>query len=178
MIMEYQKITNLSNDASNKPSKFGTRNWVEINDDIKDAYSPNKQIRFKTAMLRSSFCDYSDTYILVKGNMSVNNNAGGGAAANDINKKVIFKNYAPFTNCMRKINNTQIDNAEYIDSVMLVQNLIEYRDNYSKTFWSLWQCSKEMRAVNNAGDIVDFNRANATDLFNFKTKITGQTDND
>ena len=178
MIMEYQKITNLSNDASNKPSKFGTRNWVEINDDIKGAYSPNKQIRFKTAMLRSSFCDYSDSYILVKGNISVNNNAGGGAAANDINKKVIFKKYAPFTNCIRKINNTQIDNAEYIDIVMLVHNLIEYRDNYSKTFGSLWQYCKEMPAVNNAGDIVDFNRANATDLFNFKTKITGQTDND
>ena len=73
--MEYQKIANLLNDASNKPSKFRTRNWVEINDDLRDVYSPNKQIRFKTAMLRSSLCDYSDVYVLVKGNISVNNTA-------------------------------------------------------------------------------------------------------
>ena len=65
--MEYQKIANLLNNESNKPSKFRTRNWVEINDDIRGAYSPNKQIRFKTAMLRSSLCDYSDAYILAKG---------------------------------------------------------------------------------------------------------------
>ena len=58
--MEYQKITNLLNNESNKPSKFRTKNWVEINDDIKSAYSPNKQIRFKTAMLRSILCNYSD----------------------------------------------------------------------------------------------------------------------
>ena len=65
------------NDASNKSSKFRTRNWVEKNDDIRGAYSLNKQIRFKTAMLRSSLCDYSDAYILVKGNISVNNTAAG-----------------------------------------------------------------------------------------------------
>ena len=57
MVMKYQKISNLLNDASNKPTKFRTRNWVEMNDDIRDAYSPNKQIRFKTAMLRSSLSD-------------------------------------------------------------------------------------------------------------------------
>ena len=91
--MEYQKIANLLDSASNKPSKFRTRNWVEINDEIRGTYSPNKQIRFKTAMLRSSLCDYSDAYILVKENISVNNNAG--AAANNINQKVIFKNCAP-----------------------------------------------------------------------------------
>ena len=66
--MEYQKIANLLDSASNKPSKFRTKNWVEINDDIRGAYSPNKQIRFKAVMLISSLCDYSDAYILVKGN--------------------------------------------------------------------------------------------------------------
>ena len=65
------------NDESSKPSKFRTKNWVEINDDVRGVYSPNKQIRFKTAMLRSSLCDYSDAYILVKGNISVNNTAAG-----------------------------------------------------------------------------------------------------
>ena len=73
MIMGYRKIANLWDSASNKPSKLRTRNWVEINDDIRGAYLPNKQISFKTIMLRSSLCDYSDAYILVKGNISVNN---------------------------------------------------------------------------------------------------------
>ena len=100
--MEYQKIANLLNDESNKSSKFRTRNWVEINDEIKGAYSPNKQITFKTAVLRSSLCDYSGAYILVKGNITVNNTTGAGAVANNTNKKVIFKNCALFTNCISK----------------------------------------------------------------------------
>ena len=136
--MEYQKIANLLNDESNKPSKFRTRNWVEINDDIRGAYSPNKQIRFKTAMLRSSLCDYSDAYILVKGNISVNN-TGTAAAPTNRNKRVIFKNCAPFSSCKTKINNTQIDDAGYIDIVIPMYKLIEYRNNYSKTSGSLWQ---------------------------------------
>ena len=85
--MEYQKTANLLNDASNKSSKFRTRNLVEINDDIRVAYSPNKQIRFKTSMLRSSLCDYSDTYILVKGNILVNKTAAAAADPNNRNKK-------------------------------------------------------------------------------------------
>ena len=173
--MEYQKIANLLDNASNQPSKFRTKNWVEINDESRETYSVNRQINFKTSMLRSSLCDYSDAYILVKGNITVNNTAADGAAANNTNKKVIFKNCAPFTNCISKINNTDIDNAKYIDIVMPMYNLIEYSDNYSKTSGSLWQYCKDIPAVNNNGDIVDFNGANATDSFNFKTKITGQT---
>ena len=107
--MEYQKIANFLNDGSNKPSKFRTKNWVEINDDVRGVYSPNKQIRFKTSMLRSSLCDYSDAYILVKGNITLNNTASPTAAANNTNKKLIFKNFPPFTSCITKINNTQID---------------------------------------------------------------------
>ena len=99
--MEYQNIEHLLNNASNQPSKFRTKNWVETIDESRGKYAANKQIKFKTSMLRSSLCDYSDAYILVKGNISVNNNAGAGAAANNIGKKVIFKNCAPFTNCIR-----------------------------------------------------------------------------
>ena len=164
--------------ASNKQSKFRARNWVEINDDIRVAYSPNKQIRFKTAMLISSLCDYSDAYILVKGNISVHNTAAHGTAANNTGKKVIFKNCAQFTNCISKINKARIDNAEYIDIVMVMYDLIEYCDNYSKTSGSLWQYCKKIPAVNKDGDIVDFDGANATDPFSFKTKITGQTNDD
>ena len=126
--MQYQKIANFLDSASNKPSKFRTKNWVEINDDIRGAYSPNKQIRFKTAMLRSSLCDYSNAYILVKGNITVTNTTAV-AAANNTNKKVIFKSCSPFTNCIRKTN-TEIDNAECIDIVIPTHNLIEYSDNY------------------------------------------------
>ena len=92
--MEYQKLVNFLNDKSNQPSKFRTRNWVEINDEARGTYSPNKQIKFKTSMLRSSLCDYSDAYMLVKGNITVTNTADDGAAANNTNKKVIFKNCA------------------------------------------------------------------------------------
>ena len=179
--MEYQKKANLLNNESNQPYKFRTRNWVEINNEARGTYSPNKQIKFKASMVRSSLCGYSDTYILVKGNITVNNTAGAGAAANNTNKKVIFKNCAPFTCCISKINNADIDNAKYIDIVMPMYNLIEYSDNYSKISGSLWQYCKEVPAVDNNGDITDFNGANATDSFNFKTKIAGQTadkDND
>ena len=126
-------------------------------------------------MLSSSLCDYSDPYTLVEGNITVNNTAATDADANNTNKKVIFKNCAPFTDCISKINNTQVDNAKDIDIVMPMYNLIEYSDNYSKTSGSLWQYCKEIPAVNNDGNIVDFNGANATDSFNFKTKITGET---
>ena len=178
--MEYQKIANLLDNevalsASNKPSKFRTRNWVEMNGNIRGAYSPNKQITIKTAMLRSSLCDYNDAYVLVKVNITVNSTAAASVAANNAAKKVIFKNCAPFTNCVSKINNIEIDNAQNIDLAMPMYNLIVYSDNYSKSSGSLWQYCKEITAVNNEGNIVDFNGANATDSFNFKTKITGQT---
>ena len=104
--MEYQKIANLLNDETNQPYKFRTRNWVEINDEARGTYSPNKKIKFKTPMLRSSLCDYSGAYIRVKGDITVNNTAPDGANANNANKRVIFKNCAPFTRCISKINNT------------------------------------------------------------------------
>ena len=85
--MEYRKIANLLNNESNQPSKFRTRNWVEINDEARGTYSHNKQIEFKTLMLRSSLCDYIDAYILVKGNRTVNNTTADGAAADKTNKK-------------------------------------------------------------------------------------------
>ena len=75
-------------------------------------------------MLRSCLCDYSDAYILIKGNIWVNNTAAESAAANNINKKVIFKNRAPFTDCISKTNNTEVDNAKDIDIVMPMYNLI------------------------------------------------------
>ena len=91
--MEYQKIAHLiDNDTLNQPFKFRTRNWVEINDEPRGAYNVNSQIKFKTTILKSSLCDYSDAYILVKGTISVNNTAAQGTAANNNNnKRVISK---------------------------------------------------------------------------------------
>ena len=120
-------------DTSNQPSKFRTKNWVEISDESRGVYNAGSQIKFKTTMLKSSLCDYSDAYILVKGTISVNNTAADGDAANNTNKKVIIKNCAPFTNCISEINNTQIDNAKDNDIVMSMYNLIEYSDNYGST---------------------------------------------
>ena len=177
--MEYQKIANLiDDDTSNRPSKFRTRNWVEINDESRGAYNVNSQIKFKTTMLKSSLCDYSDAYILVKGTISVNNTAAQGAAANNTNKKVIFKNCAPFTNCISEINNTQIDNAKDTDIVMPMYNVIEYSYNYAKTTGSLWQYYKDIPARNANDEIIVFDVNNVTDSFNFKVKITGQTGDD
>ena len=69
--MEYQTIANLTDDASSQPSKFRTKNWVEINDESRGTYNINSQIKFKTTMLKSSLCDYSDAYILVKGKITI-----------------------------------------------------------------------------------------------------------
>ena len=92
-------------------------------------------------MLKSSLCDYSDAYTLVKGKITITG-AGDDAAArqaDERDKGVAFKNYAPFTSCISEINNTQIDNCKDIDIVMPLYNLIEYSDNYAKTYGSLWQ---------------------------------------
>ena len=142
--MEYQKIANNLDSASNQPSKFRTRNWVEINDESRGTYTSN-DIKFKTTMLRSNLCDYADAYILVKGTITITG-AGNDDAAKRLderNKGVIFKNCAPFTKCISRINNTDIDTAQDIDIVMPMYNLIEYSDNYSKTFGSLWQYYKD-----------------------------------
>ena len=138
--MEYQKIANMLESTSDNLSKFKARNWVEINGESKGNYT-NSEIRFKTTMLRSDLCDYADSYILVKGTITITG-AGNDAAArqaNERDKGVTFKNCAPFTKCIARINNADIDNAHDIDIVMPMYNLIEYTDNYSKTSRSLWQ---------------------------------------
>ena len=79
---------------------------------------------------------------------------------------------------MKLINNTQVDNAKGIDIVMPMYDLIEYSDNYSKTSGSLWECCKDIAAVNNCNPTVNFAENNLTDSFNFKEKMTGQTGDD
>ena len=161
--MEYQKIANLIDNTSNQPSKFRTRNWVETNDESRWAYNVN------TTMLKSSLCDYSDAYILVKGMITINGRGADAAArqADERDKGVSFKNCAPFINCISEINNMQIDNAKDIDIVMPMYNLIEYSDNYAKTSGSLWQYFRDEPDDN----IED------SESFKSKIKITGKTPN-
>ena len=129
-----KKIANLSENTSDNLSKLRTRNWIEINDESKGNYA-NSDIRFKTTMPRSNLCGYADSYILVKGTITITG-AGDNAGerqADERDKGVTFKNCAPFTKCVSRINNTDIDNAHNIDVVMPMYNLIEYSDSYSKT---------------------------------------------
>ena len=103
-------------------------------------------------MLKSNLCDYADAYILIKGTTTING-AGDDAAArraDERNKGVTFKDCAPFTKCISKINDTEIENAQVIDIVMPTYNLIEYRDNYSKTSGSLWEYYKDEPNDNSA----------------------------
>ena len=121
-------------------------------------------------MLRSNLCDYADAYILAKGTIKITR-AGDDAAArqaDERDKGVTFKNCAPFTKCINRINNTQIDNAKDIDIVMPMYNLNEYSDNYSKTSGSLWQYYKDDPNDNTA----DF------ESFEYKVKKIGKTPDD
>ena len=95
----------LLENASNQPSKFRTRNWVEINNESRGTYTGNS-IKFKTTMLRSNLCDYVDAYILVKGTITITGNGDDDAAkrADERDKGVILKNCASFIKC---INNKQ-----------------------------------------------------------------------
>ena len=167
--MEYQKIANLIDDTSNRPSKFRTRNWVEINDESRGTYNVNSQIKFKTAMLNSSLCDFSDAYILVKGRITIKGEGDNVAArqADERDKGVAFKNCAPFINCISEINNTQVDNAKDIDIVMPMYNLIEYSDNYAKAPGRLWQYFRDEPD----DDLED------SESFKSKLRITGKTPN-
>ena len=162
--LEYQRIANLLGNVLNQPSKFKTKNWVQINDESRGTYTGNS-IKFKTAMLRSNLCDYADAYILLNGTGDGDDDAAKRTDKRD--KGVIFKNCTPFTKCISRINNTEIDHAKDIDIVMPMCNLIEYSDDYSKTSGSLWPYYKD-DPNDNLGN---------SELFKSKVKITGKTPN-
>ena len=134
--MEYHKIINSLENTPNQPTKFRTKKRFEINDESRGTFNTNSRIEFKTSMLRSCLCDYSDAYILVSRTIVAGVAAGGGG---DNGIQAVFKNCALFTNCISEINNTQRDNAKDIDLVMSLYNLIKYSNNYSKTSRSFWQ---------------------------------------
>ena len=120
-------------------------------------------------MIRLNLCDYSETYILVQGTITVPNTAAAGSAVNNTDKKVIFKNCAPYTDCIAEINNTQSDDAQKIDVVMLMYKLIDYSDAYSKTSGSLWQYYRDEPVININDEIINF-PANNSNSASFKFK--------
>ena len=131
--MEYNKIINLLlSEESEKLSKFVTREYVEVNS-LLNTYNENKSIRFKTPMVRSNLCDYSDAYILVNGTITVT----GNHPRHRQNRPLILKNNAPFISCITRINGELIDDADDLDIVKSMYNLLEYSKNYRKTIGSL-----------------------------------------
>ena len=173
--MEYDKINNLLDSESENLSKFVTRQYVKLNS-LSNTYNENKSIRFKTPMLRSDLCDYSGVYILVKGTVTVNGVVNG--VENEIlriNRPLILKNNAPFVSCMTKINNEFIEDADDLDIVMPMYNLLEYSKNYRKTIGSLYNYYRdELSDDNNPNNFPNTNVVNSN-TFEYKNKITGNT---
>ena len=134
--MESQELVNLLDETSDDKDllSFATKKWIEVYAQSGINYDTNKEIRIKTPMLRANLCDFSDAYIVVKRDITVTepNNARR-------YKSVVFKNNAPFINCISKINGVQIDNAVDLDIVMPMYSLLECSKNYRKATGSLWK---------------------------------------
>ena len=161
--MESQKIANFLNttlDDKELP-RFVTKKWIEVYDQSEKNYSPNKEIRIKTSILRSDLWDFSDAHIVVEGDSTLD----GDKNANKRNKNLAFKNNAPFI----KINDVKIDNAEDLDVVMAMYILLEYSKNYRKTTGSLWNYYRD-----EPSDPLSSN----SESFKYKTSIVGKTPED
>ena len=181
--MEHDKINNLllseDNEMSKQLSKFITREDIKVKSSS-NTYNKNKSIRFKTPMLRSSLCDYCDAYILIKCTITVTA-PGVTNNANNIrhkrNRPLILKNNAPFVSCITRINGELIEDADDLDIVMPIYNLLEYSKNYRKTIGSLYNYYRDELS----DDADDNNFANIkvvnSNTFKYKNKITGNTYN-
>ena len=122
-------MNNLLGSQSEKLSKFVTREYVRVNS-LSNTYNENRSIRFKTPTLRSDLCNYTDAYILINGTIEVD----GANPRDRQNRPVILKNNAPFISCITKINGELIEDAEDLDIVMPIYNLLEYSKNYKKNY--------------------------------------------
>ena len=180
--MEHDKINNLllsEDNKSEKLSKFVTREYVEVNS-LSNTYNENKSIRFKTAMLRSNLCDYSDAYILVKGTITVtvpgvNNNKKN--IRDKRNRPLILKNNAPFVSCIAGINGELIEDADDLDIVISMYNLLEYSKNYRKTIGSLYNYYGDQLSDDADDNNFDKIKVVNSEAFKYKNKIIGNTYN-
>ena len=131
--MEFNKINNLLGPAHDKVPRFITKKWIEVQSQSGSTYNTSKPIRFKTSMLRSDLCDYSDAYVWVKGRITVTN------PNNNVNfdRRLTLKMNVPFISCVSKINGELVENAEDLDIVIPIYNLLEYSENYEETSGTL-----------------------------------------
>ena len=164
--MEFQKFANFLDTTSDDEdlARFVEKKWIEVYDQSGGNYNFNNEIRIKTSVLRSDLCDFSDTwYIVVKGTITVINPDDAKR-----NKNVALKNNAPFLNCISKINGEKIDNAEDLDVVMPMYNLLEYSKSYRKTTGSLWNYYRDEPSNPLSSN---------SESFKYKTSITGNNYN-
>ena len=189
--MEYDKISNLllsednenevskanrANEMSEVLSKFLTREYVRVNS-LLNTYNENKSIRFKTPTLRSNLCDYSDAYILVKGTYILVTAPGVNNNANNIrdkrNRPLILKNNTPFVSCITRINGELIEDANDLDIVIPMYNLLEYSKNYRKTIGSLYNYYRDELSDDVDDNNFDNIKVVNSNTFKYKNKITG-----
>ena len=166
--MEFNKINNLLGSAHDKVPRFITKKWIEVRSQSGNTYNTSKPIRFKNSMLRSDLCDCSDAYMWVKGKITVTD-------PNNFDRRLTLKNNAPFISCISKINSKLVENAEDLDIVMPMYNLLEYSENYEKTSGSLFNYYRDEPKDHNEGD--GNNAINisiiGSNSFDYKTKIVG-----
>ena len=173
--IEHDKINNVLDSESENLSKFVTREYVRVNS-LSNTYNKNKSIRFKTPMLRSDLCDYSDVYILVNSTITVTANAGANNIRDKKYRKLILKNNAPLVSCITRINNELIVDADDLDIVMPMYNLLEYSKNYRKTIRSLYNYYRDELTNDNNNNFANRNVVNSN-AFKFKNKIIGNAYN-
>ena len=169
--MEFNKINNLLAPAHDKVPRFITKKWIEVQSQSGNTYNTSKPIRFKTSMLRSDLYDYSDAYVWVKGKITVtdpNNSA-------NFDRRLMLKNNSPFISCISKIDCELVENAEDLDIVISMYNLLEYSKNYEKTSGSLFNYYIDEPSEHTLGDgnnAINISIRNSK-LFDYKTKIAG-----
>ena len=173
--MEYDKINNLLGSESENLSKFVTREHARVNS-LSNTYNENKSIRFKTPMLRSDLWDYADAYILVNGTITVTAAAGANYIIDNKNRKLMLKNNAPFVSCITRINGELIEDADDLDIVMPMYNLLEYSKNYRKTIGSLYNYYRDELTNDNNNNFANRNVVNSN-TFKYKNKIISNTYN-
>ena len=169
--MEFNKINNLLGSPHDEVPRFIAKKWIDVQSQSGNTYNTSKPITFKTSMLRSDLCDYSDAYVRVKGTITVTNPNSNV----NFDRRLTLKNNAPLISCISKINGELVENAEDLDIVIPMYNFLEYSKNYEKTSESLFNYYRNEPKDHDEGD--GDNAINisirGSKSFDYKTKITG-----